>query len=364
MLARLAVVAVVVLALVFFGPYVVMGLSPFIIAYVLARLLQRPVALLERTFKNRSLAAAVMVLLVTLAACGLLYWLVSFVVGQLLSAANDSASIISAAEKWIDQAAQWLAGLGERLDVDLTQALLSGADRFNQWLSGLIGGAAEAVLSGAVSAAAFLPGALIYANFLVFGAYYLTKDYDAVNRALLKHTGINKSKSLMLCGSVLRKGLVGYLRVQLLYAVIVFVVSCPVLSLLGIRYSALIALFLAILEFLPLFGNGTLLIPWAAVCLLTGSTGLGLWLLGTHLVLFAVRKVTEPRVMSAEMGLSPILSLVGMYVGMRFYGVLGLILGPIVCMLIKNIYQAKVFQPVADDMGLLLRHFKSRFQRG
>ncbi len=94
------------------------------------------------------------------------------------------------------------------------------------------------------------------------------------------------------------------------------------------------------------------MVPWAFIDLFTGNFrhAVGLMVVWGIIVLF--RRIAEPRVLGDQTGLSPILSLVGIYVGMRLGGVLGMILGPVFCLVIVNVYRSGVLDNVLSDVRL------------
>ena len=105
------------------------------------------------------------------------------------------------------------------------------------------------------------------------------------------------------------------------------------------RYALLLAALIAAVDALPVFGVGTVLLPWAAVALLRGETAAGLGLLLTYGAASLTRTALEPRFLGRQIGLSPLLTLASMYAGFRLYGILGMILLPVAVILAKQIYE-------------------------
>ena len=113
-----------------------------------------------------------------------------------------------------------------------------------------------------------------------------------------------------------------------------------------------LALALAVLDFIPIVGAGTVMVPWAFIDLFTGSFRHAVGLMVVWGIIALFRRVAEPRVLGGQTGLSPILSLVGVYVGMKLAGVLGMILGPILCLVVINVYRSGVLDNVLSDLRL------------
>ena len=108
-----------------------------------------------------------------------------------------------------------------------------------------------------------------------------------------------------------------------------------------------------IIDFVPFFGSGTVLVPWAAICLLTGNIKKGIFLLILAFILFLFRKLAEPKVVGNQTGLSPLLSLISIYVGMKLGGVAGMILCPIACMIVIGLHGMGFFTPTMNDFRML-----------
>jgi predicted PurR-regulated permease PerM len=101
------------------------------------------------------------------------------------------------------------------------------------------------------------------------------------------------------------------------------------LALLRVPYAFLLAVLLAVVDFLPLLGTGIILLPWAAVSLLLGEVKLGIGLAVLYGVTSVVRQVLEPKLIGEGLGLHPLVSLAAMYGGLRLFGVWGMILAPL-----------------------------------
>ena len=91
---------------------------------------------------------------------------------------------------------------------------------------------------------------------------------------------------------------------------------------------------------LPVFGTGTVLVPWGALCLLTGNVPKGLGLLALYGVISLVRSVLEPKIMAAQVDLPPLAALAAMYVGFCAFGVAGMVLCPMALLFVKQLHDS------------------------
>jgi sporulation integral membrane protein YtvI len=135
----------------------------------------------------------------------------------------------------------------------------------------------------------------------------------------------------------LRVALKGWLKAQLRLMGITFCIVTVGFLILGIPYAPFSALGVALVDAVPLLGTGAVLLPWALVELLQGQTLRGVGLLVTYGGSLLVRTVLEPKLVGRHLGLDPLLTLVFLYVGYRFWGILGMIFAPMAAAAAKSI---------------------------
>ena len=350
LLLRALIVLIAVLITIWAGPAVWLALSPFIIAFFIAHLLQKPITLFtSRLRMHRTAASIIWTFMFYIAVAAAVYLIVHTSISQLLQAANNYQHLITGIIGMLESATDWVLGFINNMDPGLQETLNSAFTSVSTWLTNVISETASGIIKSTVDFASHLPTAFIYANFLIFGTYFIAKDYGRIRKRINDMFAVNTNERVRLTLTSLRKGVFGYLKVETIYALMVIVISSAVLSIYGQEYSLIIAFILAVLEFLPLFANGTLLIPWSIVCFLIGDISRGIMLAVLYLVQMSIRRFTEPKLLSSNMGLTPIASLIGMYAGTRLYGVLGLIFGPIAILVLINIYRANAFEGMTAD---------------
>ena len=93
---------------------------------------------------------------------------------------------------------------------------------------------------------------------------------------------------------------------------------------------------------LPILGSGTVMIPWAIIAALNGDLNLGIAIIIIYTIMLIVRQLVEPRIVSKKIGIHPIFTLIAMYTGFKFIGILGLFLGPIILIILKDIFSVSI----------------------
>lgn len=336
--------------------------SPFIIGLAVAALLQPLIRVMqERLHVRRGVAAAFWIALAAAAACLLLYWIASFVVVQLAVASPGVAASVTellrtATNRLLDMAQTLPDTLGGPIRSSLNsayQTLTDGAVQF-----------AASMLNGAIGFAASLPYAFVYANFLLLAIIFITNRYESWQRLWSGWLGGGSGHGIRLLKQSAGRGLAGYIRVQLLFAVLTMLISWVFFQAAGFQYAFLIGFAAALLELIPQFGCGVLYIPWCLICFMVGDARNGWLVLGLYLGYSLLRRVTEPELLGSKLGVSPLVSLVGMFVGMRLGGMLGLIVGPIVMVVLVSAARSRLFDGILADTRVIAEYMKARWQRG
>ena len=137
-----------------------------------------------------------------------------------------------------------------------------------------------------------------------------------------------------------RTALGGWLKAQLKLCAVTWVIVSAGLLLLRIRGSIGFAAGIALVDAVPILGTGTILVPWAAVCLLQGESLRAIGLLCTYGAALMTRTVLEPKLMGSQLGLDPLTTLAALYIGYRFWGFTGLLLTPILASAAKSLTKA------------------------
>lgn len=137
---------------------------------------------------------------------------------------------------------------------------------------------------------------------------------------------------------------------------IMFVVGAMLLAgflILNINYAFLLAFLVSMLDFLPLFGTGTVLIPWALIKLLSGKYALAAGLALLYVLTQVVRQVIQPKIVGDSMGLPPLWTLIFLYLGFKVHGISGMILAVPIGIFVMNLYHYGAFDPLIGNIRLL-----------
>lgn len=185
----------------------------------------------------------------------------------------------------------------------------------------------------------YIPGMLVTlgewgAGFVVFIMATLLISFDK---------GSNRRyRSIMPYIMRLRATGFAYLKAQGIIIFIVAAICAAGLFLIKNPYAILLGITIGVVDAFPVFGSGTILIPWAVVQLVQRNFYEGAVLITLYVITLLLREILEPRLMGKEMGLKPLYVLMSVYVGIKLFGLGGIILGPIGLTILKTVSETKI----------------------
>ena len=116
------------------------------------------------------------------------------------------------------------------------------------------------------------------------------------------------------------------------------------------KFPLIIALVIAFVDALPILGAGTVLTPWAIISAFNGNITLGICLIVLYIIVLVVRQFLEPRIVSNKIGIHPIFTLIAMYTGFKISGLIGLFIGPIIFIILKDIFSTMIDEGVVKNI--------------
>ena len=194
--------------------------------------------------------------------------------------------------------------------------------------------------SGAVNAAASIPGMLLSVVLTIMGTYYMTVDRERILTFFRRTFPQNmQQRGLQLKNNLLRS-LFGQVKSQLLVSLIITTFLVLSLVIYGVKYGLLMGVLIGIMDALPVLGAGLFLIPWGLVELVLGNYTLAIFLGCVYIGTIVIRQICEPRIVGANLGLYPLTTMIAMFAGYKLFGFLGLLAGPILLNLLKVVLEA------------------------
>lgn len=361
LLINVAYFSLIIGAFYLFMRFAFWPLFPFIFAFFVAMLFQKPLrALTKRIPVKRGFAALLMTTFTALMLIGIIALAGTSVVSEIKGVIDTLMQTFENIPDFINQAEAWLLNLVDKLPQaigaplavsvsDLADSLMTAfkegsANELPPTGTNLLGLDFSALLkplSGVISKAGKVPSILIAIVITFIATCFITADYDRIVRFIKRQFPAKKretlSKTKALTMSTLSKMCKAYCLIICITCteLIIGLYALKLIGVYGGSYIFTIAIATAVVDIMPILGSGTVLIPWGIGSLLMGNIGLGIGILVLYVIISVLRQYIEPKLVAGQLGLPPIATLMSMYLGLKIFGVLGMFILPITITILK-----------------------------
>ena len=350
---RFLLVVLTVFCAVRFGPVAVRLTMPFLLGWGMAVLLDAPVRWAQRMLGASRRAVSIAVVLLLLGAVGGALFLVVYYAGrELMDLARNWDVLFDAVQGALDSLELIFARMFAVVPPELTTAVDVAVNEILLWIEETIPEALKGLGERATDKFMGVPSFVVSAVMFLMGTYFMTVDYPDICRAAEQSMGEGLSRFLGQIRATVLAAFGGYLKAQILLSCGVFCILLLGFLVTGQRYALLLALGLAVLDFIPLLGAGTVMIPWAVIALLTRNFQTAASVMVIWGIIAVYRRAAEPKIVGDQTGLSPIVSLISIYIGMKVGGLPGMILGPILVLVVLNLVRSGTFDGLFRDLRL------------
>lgn len=365
-LAIRGVLTVIVLfLLVRFGPPVCSLFAPFLLALIVAWALHPLVRWLHKKLGISRKAITLTALILCFAVLGgALYGAIYMLYTQVRSIVENWSSIRQSLVDVLDTLLGFLNSFSSFLPDSVVSDANELASKLMDALQNILPSALSVSLDSAGNFVTRVPSFFIASVVFIMASYFITSDYPRLRFLATDRLPPSVYEFGANFRRIFREAFGGYIKSQLILSFGVFCILALGFTLIGQSYGLVIALIFAVLDFIPIIGSGTIMVPWAVICVVLGNFrgAIELMVIWGAIVLF--RRMAEPKILGDQTGLSPILSLVGIYVGMEVGGVLGMISGPLVLLVVINLWKLGTFDPVWNDIKLCAEDLGSLLAQG
>lgn len=196
----------------------------------------------------------------------------------------------------------------------------------------------------------------------ILSAYFFIAERDNLSRSIRKIMPGPVVKSYTLIIDNFKTAVGGYFKAQFKIMLILTIILFVGFELLKVDYSFLLAACVAFLDFLPVFGTGAVIWPWALVDLLLGNYLKAVLLIVIYLICQIVKQVLQPKMVGDSIGINPFATLIFMFIGYRLMNVLGMIIGIPIGMILVKFYQIGMFDRVIKGFKIII-HDLNEFRK-
>jgi len=171
-------------------------------------------------------------------------------------------------------------------------------------------------------------------------SFFICRDKDKINDFLNSHLPEKWSRNIFLIKKEMLDSSLGFIRAQFILIAITGIITSCGLFIIGSSYYLTLGVFAAVLDLIPIIGPALIFYPWILYNLLSGSISFAIYLLILHTVLAIVRSLIESKIIGKNLGLHPLTIMIALYSGFRLMGLAGFVIGPAFLIIIKAIYKA------------------------
>lgn len=319
--------------------YLVPVFMTFLIAFIFAYIIHNISKLIRKHLRipEKIITPGIAVLLF-----GILAVLLFFLGGYIFSSLAELISNLPDLYKneflpWFNNIVSELNQRYQFMDQPFFNTLETSVSQWTQEMGNSISQMSVSVMRTLSGYAAGVPSAVIQIVITIVATFFMASDYEKVMGFLF---GLLPEKGQKICRRVTAKTkevIVIYIRSYFLLMLMTFAELCIGLFILKIPYFPLIALGIAIFDILPVLGTGGILIPWSVIALVIGNYRIAGGIILLYIIITIVRNVTEPKIVGKQIGLHPLATLIGLFVGLKLMGIVGMIGIPVCLSILVNL---------------------------
>ncbi|WP_017756090.1 sporulation integral membrane protein YtvI [Calidifontibacillus oryziterrae] len=348
-----------VLSIVVIIPLLIFYLSsltyPFIIAFLLAFLINPIVDFFEAKVKMpRGLAVIIVLLLIIAVVAGLL----TLLIAEIISGSNYLARVVPGHfEKLVGYFEDYFTNqiipfynqillFFNNLDAGQQDTIINNIQNVGSTIATKVSAGIEAFLRAIPNILGALPNIATVLIFSLLATFFISKDWHRISNYSKKLFPQKIQTSGRTVFTDLKKALFGFIKAQFTLISITAVIVLIGLLVFKVKYAITIALIIGIVDVLPYLGTGAVFVPWILFSIFSNDISLAIKLGILYVIVLIVRQIMEPRVLSSSIGLDPLATLIALFVGFKLFGFLGLIIGPVTLVIFNTLNHANVFKDI------------------
>lgn len=353
-LKRVAVLAISVV-LVFLSFKLAIFYMPFLVAFIISLIIEPVIRGIMKHTKLSRKASSIIVFIISLGIIiGLLVWGIATLISEASGLLHNFNEYVDKGYNLVQQVMNDVDYEKLHLSDDVINTIQSSAYEFLNTAAGWLKTGVTKFMGVITS----IPAIAIYTIITILALYFICTEKIYIIDQLEHHLPKKWTVSIGAHLKDLTKTLGGYLKAQVTLILISFVIcliGLSIFSLVGmnVAFPLMAALGIAFVDALPILGSGTAMIPWAIISAVQGDIKLAICIIVLYLIMTGTRQFIEPKIVSGKIGIHPIFTLLAMYTGFKFIGVLGMLVGPIVLIILKNIYatviENGIFKTIMDE---------------
>lgn len=348
---RIATFLFTVLILVFIFKFAVYFM-PFFVAGIIAIIIEPVIKFCMNKLKmSRRVSSIIIVSLTIILLCVATFYLGTIAIKEIMNLTKNITPAISTVMETARTLINNFKAENSTISPEVLSAMENSIMEFlgnvGTWIINWVSGLTKYILS--------VPNMIINIVITILALIFFAKDRIYIIDLVEYHLPKKWVKNISKVTGEFFHTLSGYVRVYLKIIIITFVelfLAFNLYNAMGfkVEYPFILAIVISLIDILPILGVGTILNPWAIWLLITGNYGFALAVFLTYIVIFIIRQFIEPKLVSKQFGVHPLITLFAMYAGFKIAGVFGLILGPIGLMILKCVFEPQLEKGLFKDI--------------
>ena len=189
-----------------------------------------------------------------------------------------------------------------------------------------------------------IPNLIVDITFVIASSYFFLLDFEQVTAIVMRQFKPETQEKLRATREITRTTIVTYLKVYGIIIVCTFTELLIGFLLIGVKAPVGLSIIIALVDIFPIVGVGTFLIPWGVALFILGKFRRGLAILALYAVITAIRQVIEPKIVDKTIGIPALFTLLGIFLGAKLMGLLGIFIVPLAFAVIKRLNDEGIFK--------------------
>ncbi len=354
-LLNIGIFAAEILLLAIAGPALVRFFLPVIIGWLIAQLANPLVHFLEKHLhivrKHSSFGVIFGAIFLIVALC---YYAALWIWQEAGELVQRLPVYYQALVRGLDKIAENLQSVADRMPLETREKIADFTEHFTDYLGRIVSSLGGGTVEAAGNAAKNIPSLLISFIFSLLFAYFFIAQRERVHRILRHVIPEQTREGLRMVWGNLKYAVGGYFRAQFKIMGVVGLILAAGFLFMQIDYAVLLAALIALMDFLPMLGTGTALLPWALFCALSDALPRAAGLLVLYVVTQLTRQLIQPKMVGDSIGVDTLTTLFLLFVGYRVSGLLGMILAVPAGLIVLQLYEAGAFEHMMKNVRELM----------
>ena len=317
---------------------------PFLIAFIISLMIEPLIRkVMKITNLTRKVSAIITLVIVFSIVIGLLIW-------GVVGAITESTNILSNLNGSMENIATKISDLIANIKLDSIKMPEELKEIMQSTLDSALGEGTNIIqefLTGIINTVKHIPQILIYIGITILATYFVCTDKMYILDQMEHHLPRSWVTKVGYKARKVISSLGDYLKAESILILISFAIVLTGLFLfeligMNVKYPLMMALAIGFVDALPILGSGTVMIPWAVISASYGDIKLAIALLILYIIVIVTKQLIEPRIVSSHIGIHPIFTLLAMYTGFKLIGVIGMFIGPIILIILKNVFETMI----------------------